>query len=444
MNEGGMGGDAGSPSTCAVIDAVDHVDDGLPCASSTGCDADALGRSWSPPIRIDDGTGCVSGPLRVALPNVDRGFVAWSDADPSRVRVRRTGANAAWDAIEPLGNAWGADLDAAVGGGAFLLLGSLDRTVAARATALNGSFSAASALSSALSRLDPRTELAVDSTGLALAIWSEGAVTHRYSTWTSAAGWAPAAAMPMEFIRGSLAPMPGGGFALAAINSGSVFLRLYWPGTGWEAYGDVVNGFDEATAANEAQVSVAVDALEHIHVAYTFPIENDDYAEILYDERNPDETWETTRGFVGGTGVDARFKPLLAVSDDGDVILAWQRANSTLPKMGVTVRENRSWAEPRSLDSSYVTVAPSVAMDATGNAVIAWGRDDTSFGLVRANSYIAGSGWDQSTYLVLHDDSTATSVPYLSAAMSPTGQALIAYVVRKAGVTDSVFAQTLR
>jgi len=442
-SEGGTGNTAGVPSTCAAVAAVDHVNDAVPCASTTTCEPDALGRSWSPPIRIDDGTGCVSGPLHVALPNVDRGFVAWSDADPSRVRVRRTAANAAWDAIEPLGDGWGADLDAASGGGAFLLLGTSVGRLDARATELEASFGAASTLTSALARNDPRTELAIDSTSQGLALWAEGAISFRYSTWTSASGWAAAIAMPVDFIRGSIAPIPGGGFVLAAINTGGIFLRIYRPGTGW-GLGENVNGFNEATAANEAMVSVAADALGAVHVAYTFPIENDPYAEILYDERNPDGTWETTRGFFTETGVDARSKPLLAVSDDGDVILAWQRSNSTLPKMAVTVRENRSWAEPRNLDSSYVTVSPSVAMDATGNAIIAWGRDDTSFGLVRANRYIAGTGWDNLTYLVLHDDPTATAATHLSAAMSPTGEALIAYVVKKPGETDRVFAQTLR
>jgi hypothetical protein len=444
MSDGGMGGEAGEAPTCAAGGATDHVNDTVPCASATTCDVDALGRRWSPPIRIDDGTGCVSGPLRVAQPSADRGFVAWSDANPNRVRARRNGTAAAWSAIEELGDGWGADLDAASGGTALLLLGTGASQLFSRATALSAtSFGAASTLTSALARNDPRTELAVDGASQGLAFWAEGAVSFRYSTWSSAAGWTAAATMPGDFIRAAIAPMPGGGFALAAIDSASVYLRLYRPGSGW-AVGEVVNGFDEATAANEATVNVAVDALGYIHVAYTFPIQNDPYAQILYDERNPNGTWQTTRGFTTGGGVDAREKPLLAVSDEGDVILGWRRANSTQREMAVAVREGRSWTEPRELDNFDTVIHPAVAMDATGNALVVWGREETDFGLVRANRYIAGSGWDNSTYLVLHDDMTASAATHLQAAMSPSGQALVAYVVRKTGEPDRVFANTLR
>lgn len=443
-SDGGAAGGAGAPvASCEAGEALDYSGMQQPCPGEDTCEVDALGRAWSPPVRIDDGTGCVSGPLRVLQSREDLGFVAFADSDPARVRVRRVDGDSIWAQIEPAGGGWGSDLWAASDDGTnFILAGAVHERLFARASLAGGAWSSASTISNTVDETDPRTAVAVDSTGRGMAVWAEGASEFRYATWTAAGGWTAPQPFASSFYRAALAPIPAGGFALAFTNTLGVYLRFYLPGDAAWGTGEYVGSFDEAGAEAEATVSAAVDPNGTAHVAWTSPIANDSYANLFYDERNADGTWEITRGF--DTEVDARAKPLLSISDEGDVILAWRRANTTLRTLAVSVRDERSWEEIRELDNFAAPVYPAVAMDATGNALIVWGREDTDFGLVRSNRYIAGSGWDASTYLILHDDPTATSAPHVAAAMSPTGEALVAYVVRKAGTPDTVFAHTLR
>lgn len=85
---------------------------------------------------------------------------------------------------------------------------------------------------------------------------------------------------------------------------------------------------------------------------------------------------------------------------------------------------------------------PAVAMDAGGNAVLAWGRDvaDPTLGLVRSKRDFHGTGWDTPTAVPLYSDPAAASAPYVDAA----GQATVSYVVMPDGQSARVYANTLR
>jgi hypothetical protein len=83
-------------------------------------------------------------------------------------------------------------------------------------------------------------------------------------------------------------------------------------------------------------------------------------------------------------------------------------------------------------------------MDPSGNAILAWGRNNPGGGLVRAMRYIAGSGWDAPNNVALYVDPNADSAPMVAAAMGPTGQGVVSYVVRRGGARDQIHVNTLR
>jgi hypothetical protein len=444
MSNAGSGGTGATAPECDAGPASDHVADASTCAADDTCEPDALGRSFSPPIRIDDGTSCVEGPVLVRQPSADEGLVAFADASPGRVRVRRTGVDAAWSPFEQAGPNWGTDLAVAADTTNALLVGSRPGRVFANVSAGGAAWSGFHVLGSGFdASVETNVDVAVDSTGRALAVWNQNLTDLYWATWTSSGGWSTPALFATETTSASLAPIPGGGFAMARIRTGAVGLFIYSATTGWDA-GDYVGSLHAVGDEQRSRAAVGVDALGYVHVVWTQPIENDEYySEIFYDERDPSGVWATTRGFLENK-VDGRHKPDLRVAPNGNVIVSWRRASTIYNHRAVLVRDDRSWAEVRELGGSSLDTHPAVAIDDAGNALIAWGMEEPDFGLVRANRYFVGSGWESSTYFVLYDDETASSAPHLGAALSPTGEGLIAYVVRKEGEPDRVYANTLR
>ena len=79
-----------------------------------------------------------------------------------------------------------------------------------------------------------------------------------------------------------------------------------------------------------------------------------------------------------------------------------------------------------------------------GNALLVWARDDSQFGLVQASRYRHGVGWETAYVQTINAGVTGATSPAVAAAMSPTGQAMIGYVVRRPGEPDHLYAHTLR
>src|SRR5690242_4570320 len=116
----------------------------LPCPSSRTCVADPLGRTWTPPVRIDDGTACTTGGVLATIAADGSAPVAWTDTSPARVRARRLSAGGAWSAaVEDAHAGWGATLRLArAPTGDAMLISTDGRHVRASASVAAGAWTA--------------------------------------------------------------------------------------------------------------------------------------------------------------------------------------------------------------------------------------------------------------------------------------------------------------
>ena len=411
-----------------------------PCASAAACAPDALGHSFSPPIRIDDGTDCSARSMRALMASgTGPGLLIWSAASPERVRARRVSTGGAWSAVEPAGDGWGASIDVAMttAGDALMVGGRGDRVVATQS--IGGA--AWSALAEVGGPHDAAGSIAVTihPDGPALAAWSQGSSPAGYALWSAASGWSAASAFAARFDRAAIAPLPAGGFAMGRISGGFVDLFTSATGATW-GLGINIDGFAAATDGPRSAINIATDGNGHIHVLDTRPGSNGESSTVTYREYEADKTWVPFTISIDNE-TDTRVQPLIAASRSGDLIVATASANSTRPRWTVRVREGRKWQEGRPLNFQ---TPPAVAMDDAGNALLVWARDDSQFGLVQASRYQHGVGWETAYVQTINAGTTGATCPAVAAAMSPTGQAVLGYVVRRPGEADRVYAHTLR
>ena len=266
-----------------------------------------------------------------------------------------------------------------------------------------------------------------------------------WATWSSLTGWSAVSVYEKVTIRASLAPIPGGGFVAVRMDTIGVAVHRFQGGI-WHA-GYYVDGFERLGDAEKSRASIGVDASGNFHVAWTRPHTTDSYGDIVYQLREPDGHTVGKRGFSRQGFVDPLTKPLFAVAANGNAILAWHRASAAQPRYAVTVKEGGEWeADVRELfDDGSDPAVPAVAIDDAGNALVVFAQNDPKWGLVRANRYfVGGKGWETTGYRILYDDQEGGYAFSISAALSPAGEGLIGYVIRKDGLGDRVFAHTLR
>jgi len=435
---GGVGGAA--VATCNAPVAMNFAGTPEPCASTAACAPDALGHSFSPPIRIDDGTDCSIRSVRALMASgTGPGLLTWGAASPERMRARRVTTGGAWSTIEAAGDAWGASHDVAMtaAGDALIVGGRADRVVSTQS--MGGA--AWTALAELGGPHDAAGSIAVTThpAGPALAVWSQGESPAAYALWSPTGGWTAASAFAARFDRAAIAPLPGGGFAMGRISGGFVDLFTSASGATW-GLGVAVGGFAAATDGARSAINVATDGAGRIHIVWTRPGSNGESSTAIYREYEADKTWVP---FMIGLDneIDTRVQPLIAASRSGDLIVATASANSTRPRWTVRVREGHTWQEGRPLNFQ---TTPAVAMDDAGNALLVWARDDSQFGLVQASRYQHGVGWETAYVQTLNAGATGATCPAVAAAISPTGQAVLGYVVRRPGEPDRVYAHTLR
>jgi hypothetical protein len=441
-------GDAGAGGTpvvtCNAPAAMNFAGTPEPCASAAACAPDALGHSFSPPIRIDDGTDCSIRSVRALMASgAGPALLIWDAASPERVRVRRAAPGGAWSPVEPAGDGWGASHDVAMtaAGDALMVGGRGDHLVSTQSlggapwTALGDLGGSHGAADNAAGSIAVTTQPA----GPALAVWSQGTSPAAYALWSPAGGWTATSAFASRFDRAAIAPLPGGGFAMGRISGGFVDLFTSASGATW-GLGVNVGGLAAATDGARSSINIATDGAGRIHVVWTHPGSNGESSTALYREYEGDQTWVP---FMIGLDneIDTRVQPLVAASRSGDLIVVTASANSTRPHYTVRVREGHTWQEGRPLNFQ---TTPAVAMDDAGNALLVWARDDSQFGLVQASRYQHGVGWESAYVQTLHAGATGATSPAVAAAMSPSGQAVLGYVVRRPGEPDRVYAQTLR
>ena len=443
----GSGGAGGAPATCPSGTASDFVNAGLPCPSEQTCAADRLGRAWSPPVRIDDGTACATTTVQVAIAASGAGLVAWGDGSPSRVRARRfTGAGTGWSSVEDAGAGWGATLRLARASTGDAMLVSTDaHHVRARASVQGAAWTPIADVSGALAG-DGTADLAMDKTGAAMAVWIQDAPAYGQATWTAAGGWTTPQVAGTDYYQITVTAHPNGGFSLAGLGGGVIYHKGYLPDGTFES--GVVHttstGSDDPT---HGSLALLIGPSLQPCLTWIVPSTAANPANLEFDCYLAAGRWDIARDVDNKAATGAR--PLLAQSaDTKTLVTTWPRAEGYTPRSAATAISNGSQVGPIYFGGDLAVGAndlQALAMDDAGNAVIVFGTPgvlDTQ--PVRAVRYFAADGiWEQVT-VPLFSATGASSLTALAAAMTPTGQALVVYSLQAANGGAQVYAQTLR
>jgi hypothetical protein len=439
------------PMTCSPGAAANFVNDAVPCPSDTTCVADKLGRKWTPPVRIDDGTGCATRSVQAVLaPGGSRATViAWADSSPTRVRVRRLdGTGGSWSAaVEDARAGWGATLRLAVSRTGDAMLASSDgQHVRASASVQGGAWSALADVSGARST-EGAAELAMDKNGAAMAVWMQTASRFGQATWGSATGWSAPDVDTGDKYAVSVTAHPDGGFAIGGLIPGAVFYRGYLgtPGTFVSEVAHLTSA--DAAASAQGTTSVVVPATREPCVVWIVPDSTAFPGTFNYDCHIVTQAgyglWDNAR--LGDNKVEIGTRPLFAKSADGNTLLfAWNRSLFFPPRGAAWAVQDGVAGDPISFGGYATPNINAMAMDDAGNAVVAWGGADAPDTVpVHAVRFFASGGWEQ-VQQPLFVSATPVVLVSLAVSMSPAGQALVAYVLRTPGGADRVYAQLLK
>ena len=440
----GTVGAGGAPATCAAGTATNFANDTSPCPGTT-CAADRLGRAWSAPVRIDDGTACASGPVQVALAAGGAGLVAWGDANPARVRARRfTGTG--WSAVEDAGSGWGSTLRLAWSTTGDAMLVSTDaRHVRASASVKGSAWAPVTDVSGPVAG-DGAAELAMDRTGAAMAVWIQNAPAYGQATWSAAAGWTTPQVAGTDYFQITVAAHPSGGFSLAGLGGGVVYHKGYLPDGTFES-GVVHTTSTGSDDPAHGSLTLLIGPSLQPFVSWIVPNTSAHPADLEFDAYIAAGRWDIARDVDDkvATGPPPR---VAQSADTNTLVTTWPRAEGYTPRSAATAIANGTQIGPIYFGGDQA-VGPddiqALAMDGAGNAVIVFGTPGVLDPQpVRAVRFFAADAiWEQMT-LPLFSAQGGASLISVGAAMTPAGQALVVYALQPASGGAQVYAQTLR
>jgi hypothetical protein len=372
--------------------------------------------------------------------------VAWDDVAPGRVRARRLAAGGAWSPIELAQSGSGAALSLgyASSGDALMAAVPAGGAVVASTSIQAGAWSSAN-LGTAASGARGVLSAGLDPYGLGFTAWANGDGTLGFDSWTAAGGHASLSSPTTDARAVAVAPFPGGGLAVVQLDVNGIYFQLL-SATGTFSRGENVGSFSSVDVGPNSTVNVVADAAGHVHVVWASPGLPNNPGTLTYRERLADGTWDYARSI--SSNVDPSERPLIAASDDSSVLIVWAWAGAPdalhhfILRGGPTV-----WQPAAGIDAVDVVTYPAIAMSSGGNAVLAWGHDTPDDGLVCARRYFAATGWEtplSAQCTPIYSDTSAAATPFVDASLSASGQGLVTYVVRRSGVSDRIYANTLR
>jgi hypothetical protein len=414
----------------------------LPCPSS--CAADPLGRTWTPPVRIDDGTACTTGRVQATIAADGSALVAWTDTSPARVRARRRAAGGAWSAaVEDAHAGWGATLRLArAPTGDAMLISTDGRRVRASASVAAGAWSAPVDISGELG-VDTAAELAMDKNGAAMAIWMQNPPTYGQATWSRGGGWTTPVVGGTQSYRITVAAQPTGGFAIAALGAGRA---LYVGSTSIGSFNGYAFGTQatEVAAALQGTISLIFSATGDPCIALITPLPPPYPGAFAADCHDPIRGWQPQTS--GDNMAQPGTTPHIAVSADARTVLtAWARTVAVPPPGHATVvRNNVTVIGPLPFGAIPNPSMNAVAMDDAGNAVVVWGSVGASAttAVTAFRFFVATSAWAMNTELFT--SATPVVLSSLAATSTPAGETLVVYAIHPASGNDQVYAQMLK
>jgi hypothetical protein len=130
------------------------------------------------------------------------------------------------------------------------------------------------------------------------------------------------------------------------------------------------------------------------NITAVWTVLRDRRTEIVSSYRTVSGSWapaQTLSGPVGNTSA-----PVVAVDDEGGAVAAWRWSDGAFLVVQASVRSPEgAWSAPEVLSAPGRSASqPQVAMDAKGNAAVAWIRNNGSWLAAQVASRPAGGGWE--------------------------------------------------
>lgn len=271
---------------------------------------------------------------------------------------------------------------------------------------------------------DPR--LSVDDAGNVMAVFTTG--TGAWANYFQpAGGWGDAEIIDNEPGQPSnlgvaLYPQGDGWAAWSQAPTGlliDIFGNRFTSGAGWGDAGEV----EGSTASSAVDPDVAVSATGDAVFVWQRT------AGLRY------QVWSSTWNAAAGELTQAErvdvstnaVSPAVAMDPQGSAIAVWIQSGPTDPQVAAArFTAESGWGEPVILSEGDIRGAPRVAMDALGNAVVAYVQKAESESLTDAYAQLySGGEWLEPTRLGIDEFTGPAFQP--SAAMDPSGNAVVVW-----------------
>ena len=117
----------------------------------------------------------------------------------------------------------------------------------------------------------------------------------------------------------------------------------------------------------------------------------------IWANRFASGSWGTA-SLIGINGVSSQ-PPRLAIDSLGNALVVWLQVDSSYHIWANRYTAGTGWGTPAAIESNVASAAntPTVAFDASGNAIAVWSQTTGTAGDVWANRYTAGTGWGTAT-----------------------------------------------
>ena len=262
------------------------------------------------------------------------------------------------------------------------------------------------------SATDP--EVAIDTLGNALAVWSQSDGT-RYNIWASrytvGSGWGEAEVIETDNAGDASGPQiaidaSGNGWAVWSQKDGgissNIWLNRYTAGSGW-GEAELIGNSNTGRAFSP---QIALDALGNALVVWVQSDGTGSSGYHIWARRYTNNQWGTAVaienvGFVGN--------PRIAMDASGNAIAVWTRNDGAAYNIWANrYMVGNGWGTAAPIDSGNDggVSDPSIAINAAGNAVVAWRRANSALDQFDnwASYYTVGSGWGSATLIEASND----------------------------------------
>lgn len=292
----------------------------------------------------------------------------------------------------------------------------------------------------------PRPRLAMDDSGIAMAVWSQyssmqfSIFSDRYAV---GAGWGGIELVETVNLGNAIAPqlaLDGGGNAVAVWmqengTKSSIWANRYAVGAGW-GIAEMITANESAYSTGYSSPQLAADALGNVIAVWT---QYDGIHSDIWANRYVAGSGWGVAEKVGADDSVSASSPQVAIDAAGNAVATWSEYDGTqFNTSSSRYTINVGWGTPQLIGTIYsaIPTSPHVAVDVLGNAVTIWSQYDWTRWTIWTNRYVVDAGWGIAGMIETNNSENATS-PQI--AVDPTGNAYAVWE-QYDGVRENIWA----